>query len=128
MVAILRSVSSEDDSQTGNKDSESPSISADGRYIAFASDANNLVEGDSNDKRDIFVYDRDTDAIERISVSQALHQSNNHSYAPSISDNGRFVTFQSSASNLVDNDSNQRHDVFVYDRCKITLTSAPIHA
>ncbi|QQR93355.1 PD40 domain-containing protein [bacterium] len=100
----------------GNIDSYEPSISADGRFVTFTSDANNLVPGDANVTEDIFVYDRDTDTVERVSVSSSGVQGNDGSYEPSISTNGRFVTFTSAANNLVPGDTNSMADVFVYDR------------
>jgi Tol biopolymer transport system component len=103
-------------SKNSNQDSENSDISANGRYVVFTSDAGNLTNGDNNGKRDIFVYDRDTDTTERVSISSAGVESNNSAYSPSISSSGRFITFQSSASNLVEGDTNQRTDIFVYDR------------
>ncbi|NJM99478.1 MAG: hypothetical protein HC800_22150 [Phormidesmis sp. RL_2_1] len=103
-------------SKNSHQDSENPGISANGRYVVFVADADSLVNGDNNGKRDIFVYDRDTDTTERISISSSGFESNNNADSPSISSNGRFITFQSSASNLVEGDTNQRNDIFVYDR------------
>jgi len=93
-----------------------PSISGDGRYVAFASDAPNLVANDTNGRRDVFVYDRLSDTVERVSESSAGQQGNNHSSRPSISADGRFVAFESVASDLVGGDSNFKSDVFVHDR------------
>ncbi|MBN2582742.1 MAG: PD40 domain-containing protein, partial [Planctomycetes bacterium] len=92
------------------------SINADGRYVAFATDAPQLVPGDTNGARDIFVYDRQTQAFERVSVASDGSQGDSSSFNPSISADGRFVVFSSYASNLVANDSNNREDVFVHDR------------
>ena len=94
-----------------NFDSLSPSISADGRFVAFISGANSLVSGDSNNQFDVFVYDRLTNSTEQLTAG-----SNGPSSAPSISANGAFVTFESVASNLVNDDTNDQRDVFVYDR------------
>ena len=93
-----------------------PAISADGRFVAFASDASNLVSGDTNGKGDIFVRDRQTGATERVSVDSAGNQADGGSDAPAISGDGRFVAFVSDASNLVSGDTNGQSDVFVHDR------------
>ncbi len=100
----------------GNSDSLSPSISADGRYVAFYSFASNLVTGDSNGASDIFVHDRNTGDTERVSVDSGGTQGNSGSYGPSISSDGRYVAFHSFASNLVAGDSNGVVDIFVHDR------------
>ncbi len=101
----------------GNGSSFRPAISADGRFVAFESDATNLVPGDSNARRDVFVHDRTTGETSRVSVGfSGGVQGNNHSSRPAISADGRFVAFESSATNLVPNDSNARLDIFVHDR------------
>jgi Tol biopolymer transport system component len=93
-----------------------PSISADGRYVAFVSAATNLVSGDTNNFQDIFVHDRQTGQTTRVSVASDGTQANGHSYDPSISADGRYVAFASLASNLVSGDTNGAWDVFVHDR------------
>ncbi|MEE4331808.1 MAG: hypothetical protein V2J10_13145 [Wenzhouxiangella sp.] len=99
-----------------DEDSEEAAISGDGNWIAFRSRAGNLVPGDTNGRWDIFVRDRSLTVIERISVTSDGEQSNRDSFSPSLSDDGRFVAFHSSADNLVPDDANQRSDVFVHDR------------
>jgi Tol biopolymer transport system component len=99
----------------GNNESGAPSISANGRFVAFASDASNLVPGDTNDGIDVFVRDLRTGETRRVSVSSSGAQGNHRSGAPSISADGRFVAFWSYASNLVDGDTNRSRDVFVHD-------------
>ena len=99
-----------------NDQSLNPSISADGRYVAFDSTATNLVPGDTNTWRDVFVHDRESGTTERVSVSSGGGQGNSDSYDPSISADGRYVSFQSWASDLVPGDTNGRFDVFVRDR------------
>ncbi|KAA3607904.1 MAG: hypothetical protein DWQ01_12525 [Planctomycetota bacterium] len=98
--------------------SNSPSISADGRYVAFASVAHNLAPGDSNRKQDIFIHDRMTKITERVSLSPGGEQGNGDSYSPSISADGRFVTFYSKATNFFPQDGGPywTHDVFLHDR------------
>ena len=97
----------------GNNSSYDPSISADGRFVAFHSDASNLVAGDGNGTSDVFVRDRATGKTRRVSVSSAGAEGNGASYNPSISADGRFVAFESSASNLVAGDGNGTSDIFV---------------
>jgi len=100
----------------GNRFSEFPTISADGRYVAFHSRATNLVDDDTNDAGDIFVHDRQTGITERVSVDSAGNQGNDVSYQSAISADGRYVAFDSLASNLVAGDTNGTTDVFVHDR------------
>ena len=93
-----------------------PAISADGRFVAFASLAPNLVQGDANGTWDVFVRDLESRATERVSVDGAGAEGNDESRYPSISADGRYVAFWSSATNLVPGDSNGWEDVFVRDR------------
>lgn len=108
-------ISLDDESHEANAPSYTPSLSADGRWVAFASDASNLVRGDTNSKRDVFVRDNRTGRIKRVSLSTEGRQANEHSYNPSISADGRWVVFDSWATNLVANDRNRRGDVFLHD-------------
>ena len=96
------------------------SISADGRYVAFASDATNLVVGDANGTWDVFVRDRLLGTTERVSVDSGGAEGDGLSYGPSISADGRFVAFASLATNLVAGDTNGSRDVFVRDRLLAT--------
>lgn len=98
----------------------SPGVSADGQVVAFYSDATNLVAGDTNDQPDVFVRLRSDGTTERISVASDGTQANGPSVNPSISADGRFVAFQSRASNLVPNDTNNAADIFVRDRSNNT--------
>jgi Tol biopolymer transport system component len=103
--------------QQANGDSLMPAISADGRFVAFTSDASNLVAGDTNGATDVFVRDRVAQLTRRVSVGPGGQQANDGSFAaPTISAHGRFVAFTSGASNLVAGDTNQLLDVFVRDR------------
>jgi len=95
--------------------SNGPSISADGRYVAFQSDASNLVPHDTNNVVDIFVHDRKTGRTARVNVSSSGEQADGESFGVRISANGRSVAFASLASNLVPGDTNQFTDVFVHD-------------
>ena len=96
--------------------SGSPKLSAQGRYVAFSSHAANLVPGDTNDQPDIFVRDLVTGATSRANVSAAGAQANEVSFTDSISADGRYVAFTSSATNLVPDDTNDAADVFVRDQ------------
>ena len=101
---------------TGNGDSNNPSISANGRYIAFDSNASDLTAHDTNNNRDVFVYDRVTHKTRLVSRSGSGVQGNSGSEGPSISPDGRYVAFSSGASNLIGADTNNVYDVFVHDR------------
>jgi Tol biopolymer transport system component len=114
-------VSISSNSEQGNYSSEYPSISADGRYVVFFSFASNLVDGDTNDCAgiscsDIFIHDRKTGTTDRVSVSTNGDQGNSNSFYPFISASGRYVAFQSFASNLVSEDTNNAMDIFVNER------------
>ena len=111
---ILVSVSSA--GVQGDGGSFGPSISANGRYVAFWSDATNLVSSDTNGQPDVFVRDRKLHKTYRVSVSSAGAQGDNVSFEPSISANGRYVAFQSYATDLVSGDTNNDADIFVRDR------------
>jgi len=100
----------------GNGDCFYCALSGDGRYVAFESRASNLVAGDANGRIDIFVYDRQADTIERVSVSTTGRQANRDCYRPVLSGDGRYVAFYTKASNLVSGDTNTVSDVFVRDR------------
>ncbi len=99
----------------GNGSSFSPSLSSDGRYVAFASDATNLVPNDFNGSTDIFVRDRKENTMQLVSVSSLEVASNGPSEHPSISDDGSIVAFESRADNLAIPDLNRVRDIFVRD-------------
>jgi Tol biopolymer transport system component len=96
-------------------ESFSPSISADGRFVAFTAKARNLVPRDANGRRDVFVHDRETGKTRLVSVSSDGIQANGHSSSPSISADGRFVAFTSRARNLVPGHTGRLQDIFVRD-------------
>ena len=120
----MQRVSVASDGTEGDNNSNAPSVSADGRYVAFGSAAANLVPGDTNGATDVFVHDRVTGATERVSVAsdgtEGTRGNNqptlNSSDAPSISADGRYVAFESVAPNLVPGDTNGEADVSVHDR------------
>jgi Tol biopolymer transport system component len=100
----------------GDWPSWEPAISADGRYVAFSSQARNLVPGDTNGARDIFLRDRVKQTTQRISVTSAGGQTHGDSSAPVISADGRYVAFMSDAPNIVPGDTNGATDVFLWKR------------
>ena len=104
----------------GDGDSFEPTISANGRFVAFASDATNLVGGDTNAHTDVFVRNLRTRRTQRVSLSSARAQGDSGSFLvadpSSISADGRFVSFISAATNLVAGDTNAKDDVFLRDR------------
>jgi Tol biopolymer transport system component len=113
----------------GNEDSAYPSISADGRFVAFVSAASNLVPGDTNGRIDLFVRDRALERTTRISLSSEGEQANaDVEYLPpnAMSADGRYVAFNSTATNLVENDGNGKRDVFVHDRATKSTTRVSI--
>ena len=115
-AATLTIVSLSSAGAQANLGSFHPSLSDDGRFVAFVTDATNLVPGDTNGISDVFVRDRQTGQTTRVSVSSAGAQANNHTGIGKISADGRYVTFHSLASNLVAGDTNNVADVFVHDR------------
>src|ERR1051325_5433847 len=106
----------------GNNDSDLAAISADARFVAFASIADNLVPNDNNFSSDVFVHDRKDDTTERVSVSSLGAEGDANSGfldllgRPDISADGRYVAFASEASNFVLGDTPFTADVFVHDR------------
>lgn len=112
---------------------DSLSISADGRYVAFASDATNLVANDTNDETDVFVRDilTGTTVLASVSSSGAQLAANTLDFnlRPAISANGQFVVFQSEANNLVPNDTNGNdQDIFVRDLGAGTTTRVSVNS
>jgi Tol biopolymer transport system component len=106
----------------GTGDALAPRISADAHFVAFWSAAPDLDPNDLNLAADVFVRDLSSGTTERISLGQAGFDGDNDSTNPAISGDGRFVAFQSVASNLVPNDTNNVSDVFVRDRLLGTTT------
>ncbi len=117
--------------------SSTPDISADGRYVAFTSSASNLVAGDTNNRADVFVVDRDADGdgvfdeagdltTTRVSVAGDGTQGDGLSSNPAISADGGHVAFSSIATNLVSGDTNRAADVFVHDRAPGATTRVSV--
>ncbi|WP_447971506.1 TolB family protein [Nitrospira sp. M1] len=115
--------------QEGNAGGDStPALSADGRFVAFASQASNLVPQDTNAVNDIFAHDRQAGTTTRVSVNSAGQEGNAGSTAPALSADGRFVAFASQASNLVPQDTNAVNDIFVHDRQTGTTTRVSVNS
>jgi uncharacterized repeat protein (TIGR01451 family) len=98
-----------------------PAMSGDGRFVAFASTAPNLVNRDTNNTEDVFVHDRQTGTTERISVTAEGRETFAGGFLPAISGDGRFVAFLSTSDELVPGDTNGQSDVFVHDRLTGTI-------
>jgi Tol biopolymer transport system component len=125
------SVSSTGAQADGSSSTAGLAISANGRYVAFAANATNLVAGDTNNRTDVFVRDLTTGTTERVSVSTTGAQANEgigigSHLTPSLSADGRYVAFDSAASNLVAGDTNGKADVFVRDRVAGTTVRASV--
>ncbi|HSA80912.1 MAG TPA: type I secretion C-terminal target domain-containing protein [Geminicoccaceae bacterium] len=111
----IRLVSTDDAGNQGFDSMLNPTVSADGRFVAFETEFG-FTPDDSNGTWDIYLKDLQTGTLELISQSEAGVLGNGASHGASISDDGRFVAFRSAASNLVDNDGNGAgFDVFVKD-------------
>lgn len=102
-------------STEGDGASETPVVSLDGDKIAFASEATNLVADDTNGVADVFLRDRTSLTLERVSVSTAEVEADGASGSVSMSSDGRYVAFVSSATNLVLSDDNSAADCFLRD-------------
>lgn len=114
-------VSLASDGAQANGDCYTPGVSLGGRYVAFCSQADNLVPGDTNAVPDAFVRDVWTGQTTRLNLGPGGVQANGGAAFSTISSSGRFVAFQSGARNLVDWDTNFSIDVFVRDRGALAL-------
>ena len=112
--------------QPGNHASGDASLSTGGRFIAFTSSATDLVAGDTNGKEDVFVRDTLTGTTVLASQSSGGAHGNGDSDEPSISPNGRYLAFRSTATNLVTGDSNAVADVFLRDLVAGTTIRASV--
>jgi Tol biopolymer transport system component len=127
-TATTSRVSAGPGDQQADGASYDPAFSADGRYLAFMSDAANLVPGDTDRSWDVFVRDLTHQTIRRVSVAADGGQANGGSGTPSISADGRYVAFFSDASNLVPADTNTAGDVFVRDLTRGTTRRVSVGA
>ncbi|RPI72439.1 MAG: hypothetical protein EHM45_22235, partial [Desulfobacteraceae bacterium] len=114
-TGMTTKVSVDSSGNRANGHSTRPVLSRDGRYVAFESNAANLVTGDDNNRWDIFLHDRQTGGTSRVSVNSNGNQANANSSNPKLSGDGRYVTFGSWAANLIPDDTNAKFDVFVHD-------------
>jgi Tol biopolymer transport system component len=129
LTGLTERVSVTSAGQEANSSSWLPSLSADGRFVAFVSRATNLVAGDINGFTDVFVHDRQTGLTTCVSRELLGAAANGESGAPILAADGSCVAFQSSASNLVAGDTNGELDVFLHDLASgqtfcISLTNA----
>ncbi len=115
-AGVTQRISVSSNGTEANGKSDQPVISSDGRFIAFRSAADNLVEGDTNGKQDIFLYEREGGKVTRISISSTGEQGNDFSGAPSISADGRYIAFRSEATNLHPKGVSEDPDILVHDR------------
>jgi Tol biopolymer transport system component len=105
---------------------QNASISRDGRYVAFESISDELVPSDTNSASDIFVFDRASHVVHRVSVDSFGNQGHGHSTFSMISGDGSTVAFLSSSTDLVPNDTNLFTDVFVHDLASGATTRATV--
>ncbi|MBU0511338.1 MAG: calcium-binding protein [Chloroflexi bacterium] len=115
LTGVTTHVSVASDGTQGNYGSSGVDVSDNGRFVTFGSYADNLVPGDTNGRSDIFKHDTLYSTTSRVSVASDGTQGNSASKSPAISDDGRFVAFESAADNLVPGDTNQAYDVFLHD-------------
>ena len=113
------------DGSQANGSSNAPSVSDDGRWFAYSSNATNMVSGDTNNLLDIFLYDRSAGTTELVSQGEGGAPANGRSGDERISADGRFVVFDSEASNLVPDDTDGEENVFVRDSESKAITGLP---
>ena len=109
-----------------NNNSFLPALNQNGQFVVFHSFANNLVVGDTNGERDVFVRNRQTGETTLASVATGGIQANGLSRVGDLSHDGNLVSFESEATNLVAGDNNFRTDIFVHDRGAITTTRVSV--
>jgi hypothetical protein len=114
---------------SGNSSLEGYELSADGRFLVFSSNASDLVANDTNDTFDVFVRDLKAGTTKLLSVnSTGMSTGNGSSFSPVLSADGRFVAFESTANDLVANDTNDASDIFVRDIKTGTTTLASVNS
>jgi Tol biopolymer transport system component len=126
LLRTTRLVSATYDRTPANDSSLAPSISADGRYVAFKSFASNLVVGDGNALSDVFLRDMSVGVTRLVSITPTGYAGNGDSAIPTLDDSGRYVVFVSSATDLVSGDTNDSNDVFVRDLTSSTTTRVSV--
>lgn len=116
-AGVTTRVSVRPDGTEGDYHSTGGAVSSEGRFVAFATSAENLVDGDTNDEDDVLLWDASDGSLTRVSVSSSGEQANDSSDYPSISSEGRAIGFASTATNLVpDDDTLKGADIFVHER------------
>ena len=117
LTGAVKYASTDSNGVAANLPSYAPRISANGGHVVFMSDADNLVPGDSNVSRDVFVKDLDSGVTTRVNVDNNGNQSSTTSFLslPTISADGRYVAFTSTSATLVPGDTNGQPDIFVRD-------------
>jgi len=121
---VTTRVSVDSSGMQGDNDSFSPVISGNGRYVAFWSRARNLVADDTNLQDDVFFHDTITGNTARVSLdAQGAESMNGSSREPAISADGRYVAFETSATNLVTNDTNGHQDIVIRSIPDVTITA-----
>jgi Tol biopolymer transport system component len=113
VAAVTQLVTRAPDGSPGNGDALSVSVSPDGGFVALSSDATNLVQGDTNAHRDVFLYDRAAGSLQLLSVAADGRPAEADSGGPAVSTGARVVSFQSLASDLVRGDGDRVADVFI---------------
>ncbi len=114
-TSVTWRISEAPDNSGGNSSSIYPTINCLGTHIVFISYASNLVAQDNNYSADVFVYDIAADSLSRVNVSSSGEEANDYTYFASLSTGGRYVVFESDATNLVNDDLNGMTDIFVHD-------------
>jgi hypothetical protein len=114
-TGVTTLISSDSSGIQADSSSSLSSLSSDGRYVVFRSNATNLVTGDVNGMQDIFMKDTQTGVTTLISSDSSGVQGNSDSYEPAIAADGRYVVFMSEATNLVSGDTNGIQDIFMKD-------------
>lgn len=112
-LTFIERISVDSDGGQSNRDSFSPSLSDDGRFVAFHSNADNLVPDDANQRTDVFVHDRQTGLTALVSRNGQGDPADGHSTAAKISGDGLWIVFESDATDLVAGDTNQARDIFL---------------
>jgi Tol biopolymer transport system component len=125
-TGVVAQASIASDGTHADADSSNPALSADGRFVAFESQATNLVPGDTNQASDVFVHDRQSGTTIRASIASDGSEANGDSFLAALSADGSVVAFESRASNLVVGDTNATADIFVHDRGSGTTTRVSI--
>lgn len=121
-----RRVSVSSSGAQANRGSLGPAISASGHIVAFSSYATNLVVGDNNDNQDVFIHDLRTGETKLVSLATTGEQANEDCYNPTLDEGGRFVVYESIATNLVPNDTNHKVDVFHTDIANLVTTRVSV--